>query len=329
MTPEPDAPTPDPLGLDPGEKLGRLAFAGIGLGAFTALLWVIAWVRHGGFGSRTALVGEWTLLATPILLGIVAGLHRPKRPATSALKLVLLCMVVAAPALGEGLLCMVLVLPWNVIVAPIVAKLTAWISGKLGRRGHALALLLPLSCLLPLLDGLSGVEERPLVELEDAVLVDAPIEEVWSSLEYLRLPFDAPAPLLVKLGLPRPVGIVGGGAFVGAERRVVFDNGTVVARVTRTRPPFEFDIDLSIERPGREFFDHWSTLLDSRFTLEAVDAQHTRVTHRTRYRPNILPRWYFEPVERAGGKLVQRYMLEAYARQLRPSAHAGPAVSSR
>jgi len=322
-----DTPTPDPLGLDPGERLGRLAFVGIGLGAFAALLMVISWLRYGHLGPE-GVVGAWTLLAAPLLLGVVAGLRRPRNPATSALKLVLLSMVVAAPALGEGLVCMVVVLPWNLIIAPIVAALTAWLSGKLGGHARALTLLLPLSCLLPLLDGRRGTE-LPLVELEDSVLVDAPIEQVWSSLEYLRLPFDTPAPFLVRLGLPQPVGIVGGGAFVGAERRVVFTNGTVVARVTRTRPPFEFDIDLSIERPGREFFDHWSTLVDSRFILEPAGEQLTRVTHRTRYRAKVFPRWYFEPVERAGGRLVQRYMLEAYARQLRPSGQTGLAVSSR
>lgn len=329
MSSVPETPDPDPLGLEPGEKLGRLAFVAIALGAFVALLMVISWLREGRIGRGPGFAGAWMLVATPLLLGVIAGLRRPKRPAASALKLVLLSMVVAAPALGEGLLCMVVVLPWNLIIAPLVALLTAWLSGKLGGYRGGLMLLVPLSCLLPLLDGRPDGRELPLVEIEDAVLVDAPIEQVWSSLEYLRLPFDTPAPFLVRLGLPQPIGIEGGGTFLGAERRVLFANGTVVARVSRTRPPFEFDIDLSVERPGREFFDHWSRLVDSRFTLEATGRNQTRVTHRTRYRALVFPRWYFEPVERAGARLVQRYMLEAYARQLRPFAEAGPAVSSR
>ena len=109
MSSAPDAPTPDLPDLEPGEKLGPLAFVGIGLGASTALLLVISWMRSGGFarpelGSGTGAVGAWTLIAAPVLLGLVAGLCRPKNPVRSALKLVLLCMVVAAPALGEGLL---------------------------------------------------------------------------------------------------------------------------------------------------------------------------------------------------------------------------------
>jgi hypothetical protein len=329
MSSDPQTNDADPLGLDPGEKLGRLAFVGIALGSFVALLAIISWTRAGRIGSGTGAVGVWTLIAAPILLGVVAGLRRPRRPALTAWQLVLLCTVVAAPALGEGLLCLILILPWNLILAPLVALLTAWISRRAAGNGRALLLLVPLSALLPLLDAPGSASELPPVELEDAVLVEAPIDRVWSSLEYLRLPFDTPAPFLVRLGLPQPVRIEGGGAFVGAERRVVFANGTVVARVTRTRPPFEFDIDLSVEHPGREFFDHWSRLVDSRFLLEPAGEHRTRVTHRTRYQPLISPRWYFGPMERAGGRLVQRYLLEAYARELQRFAEAGPAVSSR
>jgi len=270
----PETNDADPLGLDPEEKLGRLAFAGIALGSFVALMVLVSWLRAGRIDSGTGAVGLGTLIAAPLLLGIVAGLRRPRRPALTAWQLVLLCMVVSAPVLGEGLMCMILILPWNLVLAPIVALLTAWISRSLGGHGRALLLLVPMSALLPLLDARRSTEELPPVELVDSVLVEAPIEQVWSSLEYLRLPLDTPAPLLVRLGLPQPVGIEGGGAFVGAERR-------------------------------------------------------TRVTHRTRYRPLISPRWYFEPVEVAGGRLVQRYLLEAYAHELQRFGDAGPAVSSR
>ncbi len=180
----------------------------------------------------------------------------------------------------------------------------------------------------PLLFAFGGAAAAPLLDARladpdvretyaDTIVIDAPPEVVWASIERLHLDFATQAPWVVQ-ALPRPLAIRGGGASVGSERRVIFDNGVVLARVTASDPPRSFEVALSVEQSGREFFDHWSDLETSRFVFEALPDGRTAVTHSTTYRPLAWPRWYFAPAERALGSVLQRHMLEAYAAELFP-----------
>ena len=126
--------------------------------------------------------------------------------------------------------------------------------------------------------------------------------------------------------LPVPVAIHGGGTSPGSVRRLIFANGVVRAKVVAAVPPERFEVSLSVEQSGREFFDHWVSLHDSTFGLEALSAERTRITHRTRYQPRLQPRWYWEPIERHLAGLIQGYMLEAYGEQIFPPL---PVVSER
>ncbi len=268
-------------------------------------------------------IGQIGLYAAPIFLGILSGLFFDQKPAVKSLGLSLLCLLIAAPMLGEGFFCLVFILPVHLVISPIAATIS---SNVLNRRRKALPRVDGVELLLLLLPFGAAVASRmnppdavPEVVLVDSVLADAPPEAVWRSIELLQFQFDGTAPLLVRAGLPLPLEIRGGGAFVGAERRVIFSNGTVLARVTRAEAPRSFEVALWVEQSGTEFFDHWSVLGTSRFELEATADGRTRITHSTSYRPLSFPRWYFEPIERHLGARVQRYMLETYAQQAFPS----------
>jgi hypothetical protein len=240
------------------------------------------------------------------------------------------CLLIAAPLVGEGLICFILIVPVHLVVAPLSAFIT--VAVKNARIDHlprapGLELLL---LLLPFAAALANRAWPPAnaepVTMVDSVIASAPPEAVWRSIDELRFTFNQPAPWLVRLGLPVPVEIRGGGAFVGAQRRVVFSNGVVVASVVGASRPTRLDLQLSTENPGQEFFDHWSVLGNSHFDLEALPDGRTRITHSTTYQPLSFPRWYFEPMEKWLGQKVQRHMIETYARQAFPS---GDPVASR
>lgn len=113
---------------------------------------------------------------------------------------------------------------------------------------------------------------------------------------------------------------------------MVFDNGSLLATVTRSEPPRRFDIDLRVEEAGREFFDHWAQLMDASFSFDALPDGRTRLTHATRYRPRVAPRWYFEPLERFFASKVQGSLLREFGRQRFGAPDlgaAGPAVATR
>jgi len=269
--------------------------------------------------SRLTAVGQLGLYAAPLFLGVLAGLFFRTRPAVRALMLSAVCLAIAAPMLGEGLVCFILIVPLHLVIAPLSARAAHQFAAS--RRRHLpgapgiqlLLLLVPFGAALS--NRLSPPEPAEPVTMVDTVVANAPREAVWRSIDRLQLRFTLPAPWLLRLGLPVPLEIQGGGAYLGAERRVLFSNGTVVAKVVGAEAPQRLDLVLSVEHPGREFFDHWSILGTSRFDLEELPGGRTRITHATTYRPLSFPRWYFGPVERYLGRKVQRYMLEAYARQ--------------
>ncbi len=279
--------------------------------------------RHIG-GPQLDGVGLASLYALPLLLGVLGALASPSRPYRGALVLSAISLLVATPLLGEGVICLIFIAPWHCLLSPLMGGLAAMFLRRYrtGSWSKAALVLLALggAAGAPRLDArLADPDARE--TFADSVVVDATPEQVWRSIERLHMDFSTPAPLILA-GLPRPLGIEGGGAEPGAERRVIFDNGVVLARVTAADPPRSFDLDLSVEQSGPEFFDHWAELMDSRFVFEPLPGGKTRISHVTTYRPLAFPRWYFGRAERLLGPVVQRYMLEAYAAELFPTDRA-------
>lgn len=290
-------------------------------------LWAIA-VLIGVTGAlllsqrgTTGDVGLLTLCAAPVALGLLAGLGWPDRAVRRGLALSACTLLFAAPLMGEGAICLIVIAPWHLVLTPLFALLGAWATRRwqLGPwvKAALAAGLLTLVVVAPRLDARLMDAPAP-ITLSDRVVLNASPEAVWASVERLHLDLDGRAPLWMRALLPVPREIRGGGADPGAERRVIFDNGTLLARVVSAEAPRRFEVALSIEDAGSEFFDHWIVLERSTFTFEPLPDGRTAFTHTTTYRPRHAPRWYFAPIERALGGEIQGWLLEEYGRQIGP-----------
>lgn len=266
-------------------------------------------------------IGQVGVFAAPVFLGILAGAVWPQKPYSRGLLLSLVCLIIGAPLMGEGVVCLIIALPIAVLTT-LLSALGASAIAKRNRSASFLLLVLPFAA--------SEYERQhpaplpPPETIADSVIVPASPAQVWRSIEKLDIRFLKPAPWVTRIGAPVPHALQGGGAHVGAERRVLFGNGVVLATVTKALPEERFDIRLTVEKSGREFFDHWMVLGDSSFTLAPLPGGRTLLTHATSYRPLSNPRWYFRPVERFLGHAIQRYMLEAYAEQHFDAARPRP-----
>ena len=287
---------------------------GVASGAF-----ILACMKNYVKGG-TQQMGAIAICAMPVLLGIMAGRFRPDRPMRTALIMTAIALVGGLPILGEGAICVIVICPLYLIVGVVTAGITgAVVRGRrLPPRLFEIVLLLVPAVGIRLESQLLR-EPRDVVTIADSIVVDAPRDAVWSTVSRLELhlserPSTLPARVLTAM-LPRPTALVGEGVSVGDVRRVVFDNGTLLATVTRSEPLRRFDIDLRVEQAGREFFDHWAELLNATFTFDEIPGGRTLITHATRYRPRVSPRWYFEPLERLFAKKVQAFLLEEFARQ--------------
>jgi hypothetical protein len=127
-----------------------------------------------GFGSDVPFViGQGLLYAAPLFLGVLAGLFS-KKPVRMSLVLVLITLLTAAPLLFGDLLCLIVIVPICVIVAPLVAFVVARFGGPgsrppgargagLGARTSYRPLALPRSYFEPVERYLGSVLQRTLL----------------------------------------------------------------------------------------------------------------------------------------------------------------------
>ena len=248
-------------------------------------------------------------VGVPLLLGLYCANSRPYGGLGSALKYTTVLLCVVSPLLGEGAVCVLMASPLIYLIVCVVVWIASWLSDSNRAKFNAIAFL-------PFLYAVWDArppEQLPVVTISDSVEMPAPPEVVWETFAHLALPLDQPLPFFLRAGFPGPQEIRGEGLFVGAERRVIFENGTIVARVDAVTFPSSFHVTLSYEGVGHEFFDRWMLLDEATFTLEALPGGHTRVTHQTSYRRMLSPGLYFTPLEEYGAHLLQQYLLEVCA----------------
>ncbi len=252
-------------------------------------------------------------VGVPMAIGVFAATLRADGAIGRAMKYLTLCLCLISPLLGEGAICIVTAMP----IAYPVAALTAWGA----TRKPKLRAMVVLPFAFALLHQRS-VEELPQVELSDSVQLNLDPQQTWRAVADLTLPLDEEVPLFLRLGFPSPQKLIGQGASVGSLRKVMFDRGTVVARVVAADAPRWFRVELSYENVGHEFFDRWVLLEDATFTFAPLPEGGTRLTHTTHYRRLLEPALYFGPLERFGVQVMERHLLARFKRAIETSAVA-------
>jgi hypothetical protein len=332
----------DRLNQDETTPRRWLYLVALAAGVVSGFVVINDWYRYTGYhigrgytGYQLQQLGAALLFAIPVLLGLLAGIFRPERPARTGMLLAAVALAGGMPILREGAICILMLTPIYVVVVAVVAAITgAIVRSRRPRRPPGIFTIVLL--LVP--GAATWCETRlvraplPTVTIADSVVIDAPREAVWATMARLEMRFpDGPAGPIAAM-LPRPRALEGDGVTPGSFRRVVFDNGSLLATVTRSDSPCRFDVDLSVQQSGHEFFDHWAELMDASFTFDALPGGRTRMTHATRYRPRLAARWYFEPLERFFASKVQGYLLEEFVRQRfvePPAETSGLALADR
>jgi hypothetical protein len=278
-------------------------------------------------GTEGSGLGPLALLCVPFVVGTLMSLFptkSKKHPLGASVGLGVLSAFLATlltlPLLGEGAICLVFAVPVTMgltaLSGTITRKLfTTWMQ-RLDDKARAtlgliIALLLPLSA--NPLDQALFFDPADRAEITTVQQLPWSQEHVWNSLRHLEVTFEQPAPHTLASLLPIPRALVGDGVELGAVRRVEFDNGVIVATVVELDAPRHYAIDLQLENPGREFFNHWIDLQHSVFDLAATGPSSTTLAHTSTYRPLLYPRWAFAPIERRLGTLIQQNLVDTYA----------------
>ena len=259
--------------------------------------------------EQTALlfVGIPTLIAV-----VVACTPKSKTVIGGVLKATTLSLLLSAPLLGEGFICIVMASPIFFAVAIVIGVLIEWIRRGQGRTTVCCIALLGF---LPM--SLEGSHARLSFNREERVtvrrIVNASPQEVETTLGYSPRT-DLSVPLFFRMGFPRPTEGRGQGLHTGDLRSIHFAGGEghpgdVVLKVVESTPGharFELVSDNSK-------IAHWLQWEFADVRWRPVDSKHTQVEWTLGYRRLLDPAWYFRPWERYAVREAADYLIRANA----------------
>lgn len=251
-------------------------------------------------------------IGLPAVLAVLLALSPQAKSATGGIvKGITLALLIVAPVMGEGYLCILVAAPLFYGVGVVVGMALDWRRGKRNSTLSAVAVLLLPFCLEGVVPGFH-FSRTQVVEVSE--VVSATAEDVESALAK-RMDVNTPLPRALRAGFPRPLSATGEGLSVGSLRVTHFAGaegdppGDLVLRVAEHRKNFvRFEVMQDTSK-----LTQWIVWSSSEVTWNAVDAQHTRVVWRVYFDRELDPAWYFAPLERVVVKQAARYLIEANA----------------
>jgi hypothetical protein len=254
--------------------------------------------------EQTALlfVGIPTILAV-----IVAFTPRAKTTTGGIFKAITIGLLLSAPLLGEGFICILMASPIFFLVAGIIALLKK--ANKITFSCVVLVAFVPMS-MEGIRPGLSFNREEVVTVVR---IVNAPASAVEDALR--RAPrTDLPLPFYFRLGFPRPTQAQGGGLQPGDLRTIHFAGGEghpgdLVMQVAEAGPDHVRFVTVT----DKSKVAHWLRWDSAEVEWKAVDASHAQVSWTLRFHRLLDPAWYFRPSERYAVGLAADYLIRANA----------------
>jgi hypothetical protein len=289
---------------------------GIDRGRWTIIAMVVAFtggallyriLLHVHMGQSAAM-----FLGIPAVLAIVLAMTPKAETVTGGiLKGITLALLIIAPLLGEGYLCILIAAPLFYVVGILVGLVVDW------RRAHrngtltcVAVLLLPM-CLEGVVPELTLPREQT---VEVTRVVDASVDHVERALASSPR-VDTALPMYLRIGFPRPLEAHGEGLAAGSTRTIHFAGaegdppGDLVMRVTENRPGFFRFETVSDDSK----LTQWLQWKSSEVEWKRIDDAHTQVTWRIGFARQLDPAWYFVPWERAAVHEAARFLIAANA----------------
>ncbi len=275
--------------------------------AFAAGAFLYKLLMHEQLGHSAAM-----FLGVPAVLAILLALAPRAKTATGGiLKGITLALLVVAPLLGEGYLCILMASPLFYVVGLVVGLAVDRQRRKRDATLSCVALFLLPMCLEGVIPQLTFNRTQ---SVEVRSVIPAPAGAVELALAQ-GLNVNAPLPLGLRVGFPRPLRAWGEGLAIGDTRTIHFAGA-------EGDPPGDLLMRVEERHPGYARFEtvsdaskltQWVRWTSSEVEWKALDEGHTTVTWRIDFERQLDPAWYFTPWERAAVREAAAYLIAADA----------------
>jgi hypothetical protein len=261
------------------------------IGAFGVAVFVMA-VRTGRADSALLFVG------LPVLLAAALAVSPSRTTHGRVFRITTVFLLLAAVALHEVAISVVLAAPLVYLVAHGTTALVRWCTRLSGMYA---VLPVPLLLLVAAEGSTATLRISPDQSVQVARVVAMPVNGVVSRLAAGPQPTPVQSVPLRMLGVPMPEQVHGGRLKPGDKWTFAYQQtsygpgGQLVAEVRTTEPghlSFGFIEDSSITA-------RWFTWQQADVSWRAVDATHTEVRVTVHYRRRLDPSWYFGPLQDA------------------------------
>jgi hypothetical protein len=268
------------------------------------------YLTHARYAHSAAM-----FIGIPAVLAVLLALTPKAKTVTGGIvKGITLALLVLAPLLGEGYLCILFAAPLFYVVGLLVG-IPIDVTRKRNRDGQTLTCILLV--LLPM--SLEGVipgfsfDRRQVVEVTRVINAPgASVEEALANSPRI----EKRLPLFLRIGFPRPLAASGSGLNPGAERSILFSGaegdpaGYLVMRVAQRAPGY---LRYETESDGSKL-TQWIRWDASEVSWTPIDARHTQVTWRVHFERQLDPAWYFTGWERAAVREAAGYLIDINAK---------------
>ncbi len=276
----------------------------VALSAGSALYRIL---MHEQLGHSAAL-----FLGIPALLAILLAFAPKSRTVTGGIiKGITMALLLVAPLLGEGYLCIVFASPLFYFVGVLVGSAVDYVRRRRGETLTCVAILLLPMCLEGVVPELTFYRGQSVSEKR---VVSATEGEIAAALEQSPR-IGVALPRFLRIGFPRPLEATGTGLEVGDQRTIHFAGaegdppGDLVMRVVDSQPGYvRFETVSDSSK-----LTQWVRWTASEVSWRAVDTTHTEVVWTIHFDRQLDPAWYFGPWERLAVKDAARYLIEANA----------------
>lgn len=275
--------------------------------AFSAGSVLYKLLMHARFGHSAAM-----FIGVPAVLAILLALTPKAKSATGAIiKGITLALLIIAPLLGEGYLCILIASPLFYIVGIVIGSAVDYGRNNRNETLGCVALLLLPMCLEGVFPAWT-FRRAQTVEVTKSVNASPALVEQ----QLAQSPrTDTPLPLPLRVGFPQPIKAWGDGLAIGSTRTIHFTGaegdppGDLVMRVTERRDGYARFETVSDASKLTQWI-YWNS---SEVEWRRLDPNHTQVTWRIHFDRQLDPAWYFTPWERVVVSEAARWLIEANA----------------
>ncbi|MFC5863555.1 hypothetical protein ACFPT7_14710 [Acidicapsa dinghuensis] len=251
-------------------------------------------------------------LGIPAVLTILLALTPKAKSITGGImKGITIALLIVAPLMGEGYLCILIASPLFYLLGAVVGVIS-----ENNRRKRFTKLSCISIILIPMaFEGVTPqLSFRRTQSVEVTETIHAPASAIALALSSSPR-IDTPLPAFLRIGFPRPLQAYGSGSAIGSYRIIHFAGA-------EGDPPGDLMMRVAESQPGLIRFDtvsdnskltQWISWNSSEVRWTPLDKEHTSVSWRISFDRKLDPAWYFTPWERAAVRDAAEYLIESNA----------------